>query len=76
MGTSSSSTQPSSGTAASSNASSSTTSTTTTLTGPTRSLAQLPPAGDLAEQPLDQPLRVVRSTRCSSGLINEYRNAA
>jgi hypothetical protein len=42
---------------------------------PHRSLDQLPPAGGLAEQPLDRPLQVVRSTRCG-GLIHKYRKAA
>ncbi len=41
---------------------------------PHRSLAQQPPAGGVAQQH-DQPLGVVKSTRCD-GLVNEYRNAA
>jgi len=41
---------------------------------PHRSLDQQPPASGVAQQH-NQPLRIVKSTRCD-GLINEYRNAA
>ena len=42
---------------------------------PHRSLGQRPPARGVDEPPPNQPLQVLRSTRCDS-LINEYRNAA
>ena len=42
---------------------------------PHRSLDQQPPAPNRLPNPPDEPLRLVRSTRCD-GLINEYRPAA